>query len=267
MTPPVTDLVLLGGGHAHLSVLKRFGMRPQPGLRITLVSEGSSAPYSGMLPGLIAGHYTPEEMHVDLHALARFAGARFVDATVTGIDLEGRRLRFADRPPLAFDLLSINAGITPALPARLRDGAGLTPVKPIARFYPRWQALLARVQDATRPLRIAVVGGGAGGLERALAVDYRLRQLRDAAGQPRRVQLALYTASERLLPGRRNLSVLLPKKPRQRVLLLLLLQKRQRLTASQRSKRRRRPRLPSRQLRGSNLWRVRNNDAACWSKR
>ena len=201
MTPPVTDLVLLGGGHAHLSVLKRFGMRPQPGLRITLVSEGSSAPYSGMLPGLIAGHYTPEEMHVDLHALARFAGARFVDATVTGIDLEGRRLRFADRPPLAFDLLSINAGITPALPARLRDGAGLTPVKPIARFYPRWQALLARVQDATRPLRIAVVGGGAGGLELALAVDYRLRQLRDAAGQPRRVQLALYTASERLLPG------------------------------------------------------------------
>ena len=201
MSPPVSDLVLLGGGHAHLAVLKRLGMRPPPGLRLTLVSDGSSAPYSGMLPGLIAGHYAPADMHFDLHALARFAGARFIDAAVTGLDLAARRLQFATRPPLAFDLLSINAGITPALPAQVDADAGLTPVKPIAGFHARWQRLLLRLASAARPLRIAVVGGGAGGVELVLAVAYRLRQLRDAAGHPLRFELALYTASAALLPG------------------------------------------------------------------
>lgn len=198
MSPPVTDLVLLGGGHAHLTVLKRFGMRPPPGVRLTLVSEGSSAPYSGMLPGLVAGHYTPEDMHFNLHALARFAGARFINAPVIGLDLDARRLQFAERPALAFDLLSVNAGITPALPDATE---GLTPVKPIAGFYARWQALLARLATARGALRIAVVGGGAGGVELALAVAYRLRQLRDSAGQPVRFELALYSASAELLAG------------------------------------------------------------------
>jgi len=198
--PAVRDLVLIGGGHSHLAVLKRFGMRPVPGVRLTLISRSSRSPYSGMLPGLIAGHYTEPEMHFDLRALARFSGARFIAAEVTGLDLAAQRILLADRAPLGFDLLSINAGITPALTDLLVAGGAVTPVKPIDAFQARWIALQEKVLAASRPLRLAVVGGGAGGVELALAVSHRLTQDFEARGRPRHFELSLFSASASLLP-------------------------------------------------------------------
>jgi selenide,water dikinase len=169
----IRDLILVGGGHAHVHVLRDFGMRPMRDLRLTLVTGTIETPYSGMLPGYVAGHYTLDECHVDLAPLARYAGARLVLEEAVGLDRDRRELLLRDRPPMRYDVVSFNTGATPGLAV---PGAAehAIPVKPIHRFARRWEALRARAEAAASPLRILVVGGGAGGAELALAVRHRL---------------------------------------------------------------------------------------------
>ena len=166
------DLVLLGGGHAHVHVLKRFGMRPMPRVRLTLVSRDVETPYSGMLPGYVAGHYTFEECHIDLGRLARFAGARLIRDEAVGLDRAGQNVLCRAHPPIRYDILSIDIGATPR--ADVPGAAENTiAVKPIDRFAERWEALLARAHEMPR-LRLALVGGGAAGVELALSAQRRL---------------------------------------------------------------------------------------------
>src|SRR5215469_18376522 len=115
--PVTTDLVLLGAGHAHVEVLRRFAMRPEPGVRITLIGREPETPYTGMLPGLIRGDYTFEEAHIDLAPLAASAAARLILAEAMAIDLQARRLTVVARPDVPFDLLSIDIGGEPSMPA------------------------------------------------------------------------------------------------------------------------------------------------------
>ena len=164
--PPIsTDLVLLGAGHAHVEVLRRFAMRPEPGVRLTLIGREAETPYTGMLPGLIRGDYTFDEAHIDLAPLAAGARARLILAEATAIDLADRRVTVTGRPAVPFDLLSIDVGGAPAMP----PGPGV-PVKPIGQFLARLAALEAELRQGAR---IAVVGGGAGGTELALALARR----------------------------------------------------------------------------------------------
>jgi selenide, water dikinase len=180
--PIVKDLVLIGGGHSHVAVLKRFGMRPLPGVRLTVICRDVHTPYSGMLPGFVAGHYDFDDIHIDLAPLARFAKARLYHDDAIGLDFENRRVLCRNRPPVAYDLLSINIGSTP----RIDDVPGaeerVVPVKPINRFVARWNDLEARVIAADGKSRIAVVGAGAGGVELILAARHRLRAALKASG-------------------------------------------------------------------------------------
>ena len=200
-TPVVKDLVLVGGGHAHVAVLRRFGMRPVPGLRLTLITRDIHTPYSGMLPGHVAGLYAYDDCHIDLGPLARFAGARLYHAEVEGLDLAGRVVEVRGRPPVVFDLLSINAGSRP----RTIDVPGAAEhalaVKPIDVFLAHWAALTDRVLASEGRFLVVVVGGGAGGVELALSTQYRLRELLAARGDDaQRVRYTLLTRGPDILP-------------------------------------------------------------------
>ena len=170
------DLLLVGGGHSHVSVLKSLAMKPLPGVRVTLLAREVHTPYSGMLPGHIAGLYDEDEIHIDLGPLAHAAGARLVHDTLRGLDPEGRRVLLEGRPALRYDALSLDTGSTPALSGIAGALERVVPVKPISGFLPRLAALLERVAAAPAPLDVVVVGGGAGGVELCLALDERLRR-------------------------------------------------------------------------------------------
>jgi selenide,water dikinase len=187
-------LVLLGGGHAHVEVLRQFGLRPMNGVELTLVSPDRHTPYSGMLPGLVAGHYRFDECHIDLEPLGRFAGARFLQASASALDPERRSVTLADGSTIDCDVVSIDVGSTP--PAHGIAGAAehTIPVRPVKDFLAAWDALIVRVRKgAVRSL--AMVGGGAAGVELLLAMQHRLTQL----GVPRSLCYMLVTDTSQLL--------------------------------------------------------------------
>jgi selenide,water dikinase len=203
MTPTVPirrDIVLVGGGHSHVNVLKRFGMKPEPGVRLTLVARDMLTPYSGMIPGYIAGHYSRAEAHIDLRPLAAFAKARLIHAPATGLDPDNKLLSVAGRPPLPFDLLSIDTGSTPTT-LNIEGAEHALPVKPIDRFLEAYHGLTDRLQSHTGPFHLTGVGGGAGGVELVLALNYRLRAAAHELGRkPDDFRFTLVEASDTLLP-------------------------------------------------------------------
>ena len=180
--PPVLEVVLLGGGHSHVQVLRSLGMRPLTGARVTVISREVFTPYSGMLPGHVAGFYGWRELHIDLAVLARFAGARLIPHEAVALNVDERRIELAGHPPLRYDFLSINSGAAPA-----RSVEHGIRVKPIGRFLPKWRDVQAAAAAGDR---VVLVGGGAGGVELALAMRRALDR-----------EVSVSVVTEALLPG------------------------------------------------------------------
>lgn len=176
------NIVLVGGGHAHVHVLSAFGAWRDPNVRVTLITRDLKTPYSGMLPGVIAGLYRAEEAHIDLGRLCAATGTRLVQAEAVGLDRTARQVLLAGLPPIAYDIASIDVGITPALAGI--DGAEehAIAVKPIGLFLQKLEALIAQVRWPDGPRRLAVIGGGAGGVELLLSLRARLTDEMRAAG-------------------------------------------------------------------------------------
>jgi len=200
--PVIKELVLIGGGHSHLSVLMHFAMNPVPGLRLTLITRDLHTPYSGMLPGYIAGHYSYDESHIDLRPLAQFAKARVYHSEVQDIDLENKQIICPDRPPVSYDIVSINTGSRPGTFHTPGADKFTMPVKPIDHFLSQWASLSDTLTHTTADkFHLAIVGGGAGGIEMALASQYRLQHLlKDNNRNTRILQVAIYCNTDDILP-------------------------------------------------------------------
>ncbi|MDJ0658190.1 MAG: selenide, water dikinase SelD [Crocosphaera sp.] len=168
LTQLTDNLVLIGGGHSHAIVLKLWGMNPIPGVRLTLITDRTHTPYSGMLPGQVAGFYDFEETHIDLRSLAHFAQATFYLDTVINLDLKNKQIICEEHPPISFDYLSIDIGSVPQKSSILGASDYAIPAKPVSQFLTAWEKIKATIKTHPKqPYTLTVVGGGAGGVELA----------------------------------------------------------------------------------------------------
>ena len=188
----MTRLVLVGGGHAHLFVLRELARRRPAGVEVTLVTPYERQLYSGMVPGWIAGHYTLSDLAIPLQPLAQAASARLLVDRIVALDPLAREAMTARGETLPYDLISLAAGSE--IPTTI-EGADrwAVPVRPLEPFVTTWSLLGPRLAEADRPC-ITVVGAGAGGVEIALAIAYAMR----AAGNGTQIHLISGGA---LLPG------------------------------------------------------------------
>ena len=197
-------LVLVGGGHSHVQVLRRLAMNRRDGkslhpelaaehLDVTLVVDDPVAVYSGMVPGYVAGQYQRHELEIDVVPLARMAGVEPILHAASGIDPENKRVLLEGRPPLGYDIVSFDIGSTVA-------GLELPGVRDYALSSRPISTLVDRVHDAAADCqaaepRVLVVGAGAGGVELAFTLQTRLR------AQGMEPVVTLLHAGDEILPG------------------------------------------------------------------
>jgi pyridine nucleotide-disulfide oxidoreductase family protein len=172
---PEKHLVLVGGGHAHVFVLQAFARRPEPGTCLTLIAKDRFTPYSGMLPGHMAGFYPRDALHIDLERLARRCGAVLIEDEAVSFDRDAGQVRLSGGGTISYDILSIDIGITPDLSGLEGAEEHALAVKPIGDLLPKWDQLIQDAHKPDGPRRIVIVGGGVAGICLAFAVSSSLR--------------------------------------------------------------------------------------------
>lgn len=165
-------LLLLGGGHVHVHLLHAFAQEALPNVRVTLVSPFPRQMYSGMVPGLVAGHYRVSDCVIPLAPLAQRVRAEFIESSAVRLDAGAQRVTLASAQVISYDVLSVDTGQVmnrDAIPGARKHGMF---VRPIEHFARTWEMLLASADQGG--LSVAVIGAGAAGVELALAIQYRL---------------------------------------------------------------------------------------------
>ena len=190
--------MLVGGGHTHVEVLRAFGRSLQARVSITLISRQTDTPYSGMLPGVIAGHYTRRESHIALAPLAAVARATFVVDEADGLDLSGRLVHRRRGPSVPWDVLSLDIGSTPHT-GLARVAPEAVAVKPIDGLLSRWDSLRETLRAEEWEPTVAVIGAGAAGIELVLSMEFHLQSVLKA-DRRRRLRFALFSAAPSILP-------------------------------------------------------------------
>ena len=207
-SPIVKHLVLIGGGHSHLAVLKHLGMHPVPGLAVTLISRDINVPYSGLLPGFISGAYDAKEISIDLRPLAQFAKARIIQADIKNIDLNDKKLILPNRPDISFDLLSINIGSEPNLSMIPGSQDHAIGIKPLPAFLELWPQLLQRtISTLTQKeqFKFAIVGGGPASVELAFSIHHRIKNdLNLTSTEKSNLQMQIISAERTILQFHNN---------------------------------------------------------------
>ncbi len=202
--PVVKDLVFVGGGHTHAIALRKFGMKPLPGVRLTLITNLVDTPYSGMLPCHISGLYDFDASHIDLRPLSRFAQCQLLMDTAVGIDVDNQQVMCAHHPPVAYDVLSVDVGSTPATVSVPGAAELAIPAKPVPHLLRAWHQFLEQLRESSpEPIAIAVVGGGVGGVELTLNMQVRLWRLLDELGRSRQdLSIHLFHRGDEIANGR-----------------------------------------------------------------
>lgn len=172
-----TRIVLIGGGHTHSLVLHAMRKRPLTGAVVTVVNPGPTAPYSGMLPGFVAGHYDRDALDIDISRLCDEVGAHFIDGRAVAMDTDARTVALEDGTSLPYDLASFDVGITSDMPRIPGFTANAVPAKPLGVFAERWDAY----RDTPGEKCVAVIGGGIAGAELAMAMAFALRRRNPAS--------------------------------------------------------------------------------------
>lgn len=189
-------IVLVGAGHAHVEVLRRFRRRPD--IRLTIISNDPFATYSGMVPGYVAGHFPVDDTRIPVTALTNFEHCEFIVGHATALDAGDRRVRLSDGRWISGDFISIDTGAVTDTTGSPATGPQIVPVKPIDEFAKRWSRVLQRLREWPQ-CRIGIVGAGAAGVELALAIEHRLARLRGRDGIGYRV--GLFERRDDILPG------------------------------------------------------------------
>ncbi len=172
--PLTRELVLIGGGHTHALILRMWGMNPLPGVRVTVINPHPTAPYSGMLPGFVAGHYSRDQLDIDLVKLARFAGVRMIRGMADHIDTDAQTVTVSGGRVVPYHVASIDIGITSAMPELPGFSDHAVPAKPLDRFSALWANFRTTCIAGQQPANAAVIGGGIAGVELAMAMAHAL---------------------------------------------------------------------------------------------